>query len=475
MRIVDVRTVLLTGPSTNDPYLGRTRRSAAFIEILTDTELTGLGETYAGYFIPEAVPSIVDFYRPILVGQTVDDVPALWPPGSSTPAATGRGPGSGWRSSPGSRRRSGTCAASELGVPVHELLGGRRHDSLLGYATGAGTVYPKPRLADKIDFYLGLGFRAFKIGHRRLDPRRRGVRLHRARRRGRLRGRQVRLRAAATSGRTSRSCSTATRTTCRSAGWEVPTALAVVKAVEPFDLFLFEEPLPYTNPWGYGELRGATRVPIAGGETLTGVPEWRVFAEEDAFDIAQPDAAFCGGLGEFLRIAALFEERGRKIATHAWGAGGALMQNIHAAFAAPNTVICEIPPAFGPLHSEIVGDSFVMRDGRVLPPETPGPRRPPHAGGPRPLPVRARQRRVQRGPGQGRSRTLAIQDSSAKLRVLRARPPEIAPEGHAVAPDCKARELPLGQPARRRPRWRARRRTGRAPTSPRSARRRARR
>ena len=77
MRIVDVRTVLLTGPSTNDPYLGRTRRSAAFIEILTDTELTGLGETYAGYFIPEAVPSIVDFYRPILLDQTVDDVPAL--------------------------------------------------------------------------------------------------------------------------------------------------------------------------------------------------------------------------------------------------------------------------------------------------------------------------------------------------------------------------------------------------------------
>ena len=99
----------------------------------------------------------------------------------------------------------------------------------------------------------------------------------------------------------------ATRTTWPIPGWEVPTALAVVKAVEPFDLFLFEEPLPYTNPWGYGELRGATSVRIAGGETLTGVPEWRVFAEEDAFDIAQPDAAFCGGLGEFLRIAALFE------------------------------------------------------------------------------------------------------------------------------------------------------------------------
>jgi L-alanine-DL-glutamate epimerase-like enolase superfamily enzyme len=105
---------------------------------------------------------------------------------------------------------------------------------------------------------------------------------------------------------------------------------------------------------------------------LTGLAEWRVFAEQDAFDIAQPDAAFCGGLGEFMRIAALFESGGRRIATHSWGAGGALMQNVHCAFAAGNTAICEVPPAMGPLHTEVVGDSFVMRDGRILPPDTPG-------------------------------------------------------------------------------------------------------
>ena len=50
MKITAVKTVLLTGPCTNDPYLSeaRKRRSAAFVEILTDTEITGLGETYAG-------------------------------------------------------------------------------------------------------------------------------------------------------------------------------------------------------------------------------------------------------------------------------------------------------------------------------------------------------------------------------------------------------------------------------------------
>ena len=80
MKITDVKTVLLTGPCTNDPFLSETRklRSAAFVEIHTDTEHIGLGETYAGYFAPESVPSMVEFFKPILIGQDVDDVEELW-------------------------------------------------------------------------------------------------------------------------------------------------------------------------------------------------------------------------------------------------------------------------------------------------------------------------------------------------------------------------------------------------------------
>jgi L-alanine-DL-glutamate epimerase-like enolase superfamily enzyme len=48
------------------------------------------------------------------------------------------------------------------------------------------------------------------------------------------------------------------------------------------------------------------------------------------------------------------------------------MQNIHAGFACENTAILEIPPAYGPLHSEIIDDSFFMRDGVVFPPDKPG-------------------------------------------------------------------------------------------------------
>jgi L-alanine-DL-glutamate epimerase-like enolase superfamily enzyme len=137
-------------------------------------------------------------------------------------------------------------------------------------------------------------------------------------------------------------------------------------------LFFFEEPLHYTDPWGYKELCKSTSIPIAGGECLTGAYEWKVFVEQDAFDLGQPDSSFIGGLGTFMEVAAMLERKGRSIATHAWGAGGSLMQNIHCGFACANTLILEVPPAFAGLHRDIVGESFRMKDGFILPPETPG-------------------------------------------------------------------------------------------------------
>jgi len=68
----------------------------------------------------------------------------------------------------------------------------------------------------------------------------------------------------------------------------------------------------------------------------------------------------------------MMQQHDRKIATHAWGAGASLMQNIHAGFAAPNTCILEIPPDYGGLHSEIIDGSLTIKDGHVLPPDRPG-------------------------------------------------------------------------------------------------------
>ncbi len=371
MKITDVRTVLLTGPSTNDPYIqeARKHRSAAFIEVETSDGDVGVGETYAGYFCPEAVPAIVDFFKPILLGQTVEDIPELWRRMYHC--------GNFWcRVGLGTIVLNGIEAAlwdlkgKRLGQPVHALLGGAKHLRLPGYATGGPSNYPKERLAKKMDFYLSLGFRGLKVGA--------GSRSTEGKFVGRTPAEAADFEADKLAFMRQHVGSDVWLMLDGHMGnnhtftWTTEIAIAVAKALEPYDLFFLEEPLHYTDPWGYAELCRATTTPIAGGECLTAAYEWRVFSDQDSFDIGQPDASFTGGLGEFMNVAKMMEDRGRKIATHAWGAGASLMQNVHAGFATPNTCMLEIPPAYAGLHSDLIDGGLVMRDGYVLPPERPG-------------------------------------------------------------------------------------------------------
>ena len=372
MRITDVRTTLLTGPCTNDPFLREARklRSAAFIEILTDDGLSGIGETYAGYYCPEVVPSIVEFFKPILIGQTVDDIPELWRRMYQC--------GNFWcRVGLGTIVLSGIEAAlwdlkgKLLGQPVHVLLGGAKHGRLACYATGGPSNYPKEKLARKIDHYFSLGFRGLKVGAGSLSAEDGWYMPSKATEAADFEADKVAF-MRSHAGRDAWLMMDAHMGNNHKATWSLDVATAVARALEPYDLFFLEEPLHYTNPWGYGELCRATQTPIAGGECLTAMYEWRVFAERDCFDIGQPDASFAGGLGEFMNVSAMMAQRGRKVATHAWGAGGSLMQNVHCGFAAANTAILEIPPDYAGLHADVIDGGLVIQDGYALPPDRPG-------------------------------------------------------------------------------------------------------
>ena len=375
MKITDIRTTLLTGPCTNDPYLSeaRKRRSAAFIEVFTDGKYIGIGETYAGYFCPEMVPEIVEFFKPILLGQNVDDIPELWNRMYHC--------GNFWcRVGLGAIVLNGIDAAlwdlkgKLLDQPVHALIGGAKFDRLPCYATGGPANYPKDKLAQKIDHYFSLGFKGIKVAagslattdtgtawYMPMDPKEAAdfeadkmafMRSHA--------GDDAWLMIDGHMGNNPQ------------ATWNLDVAMAVAKAIEPYNPFFLEEPLHYTDPWGYAELCQATTVPIAGGECLTASYEWRVFAEQNSFDIGQPDASFTGGIGEFMTVAKMMADRDRKIATHAWGAGGSLMQNVHCGFAAPNTCMLEIAPDYAGLHTEVIDGGLTIKDGYVLPPDRPG-------------------------------------------------------------------------------------------------------
>ena len=351
----------------------RPYRSAAFIEIYTDTEHVGLGETYNGYRCPEIIPGSVDYFKPILLGRSVDDVSELY-------ALMFHCENFWCRAGHGLSVLNGIEAAlwdlkgKAESVPVVELLGGCQHERLLGYATGGPSNYPLDQLAQKLEFYQSQGFLAAKIASGSFDPD--GVSYcpcepaeaadFEAEKMTFVRDRfgdDMKVMLDGHMGNRSEGMNL----------WNVETAQAVMKAMEPFGLIFFEEPLPYDDPWGYAELSRSTTVPIAGGECLTGLTEWRQFIELDSFDIGQPDASFTGGLELCVEVAKLLASRGgRRVAMHAWGAGACLMQNVHVGFACPNTVTLELPPAPGPLHSLVIGDSLRIEDGMVLPPEKPG-------------------------------------------------------------------------------------------------------
>jgi L-alanine-DL-glutamate epimerase-like enolase superfamily enzyme len=348
-------------------------RSAAFIEIETDSGHVGVGETYVGYCFPEIVPPIVDFFKPILVNADALDIYTLRRRMLDCGVFWGR-VGVGPAVISGIEAALWDLKGKLLDLPVYELLGGKCHDRLPTYATGGPSNWPLEQLLAKIDFYLSLGFRAFKVASGYFDATSGEATLS-----SRETPRAIAEFEAAKAAAMRRHVGPDVRILLDghmgayhgSATWDVPTAKAVLAAVEPYDIFLFEEPLPYTDPSGYGELARSTTIRVAGGEQLTTFEEFRIFAEHNAFDVAQPDAAWLG-MSEFVNVGRLFAHRNRWVASHAWGAGASVMQNIHAAFATPNTLIVELPPAAGGLHTDLWGDSLQMVDGALLPPTTPG-------------------------------------------------------------------------------------------------------
>ncbi|MCW3818895.1 mandelate racemase/muconate lactonizing enzyme family protein [Micromonospora sp. DR5-3] len=380
MRIVDVTTALLTGPSTGDPWLlpFKKLRSAAFIEVRTSSGDVGVGETYAGYFFPESVPLVVDYLKPILLNaESFDDptdldIETLCRRMRLCCAYWGR-VGLGAAVIAGIEAALWDLKGKLLGAPVCELLGGARHARLPAYATGGPSPWPMTDLLRKADHYLGLGFRAFKVSSGYVDMESREempsgdgpndaaeLEVEKVSKLREHVGRDVGILLDGHMGHRE----SAQR-------WNVSTAMAVLQALEPYEVLLFEEPLPYHDLTGYAELCERSTTRVAGGEQLSRLEEFKLFADHRAFSVAQPDAAWLG-LSELGEVAALFGQIGRSIAPHAWGAGGAVMQNVHAAFAAPNTLIVELPPDAGPLHREIWGDSLRLADGYLTPPTAPG-------------------------------------------------------------------------------------------------------
>lgn len=145
--------------------------------------------------------------------------------------------------------------------------------------------------------------------------------------------------------------------------WDRATALRMGRQFEEFNLIWIEEPLDAYDFEGHAHLAQVLDTPIATGEMLASVTEHKGLIAANGCDIIQPDAPRVGGITQFLRLAALADERGLGLAPHF-----AMEIHLHLAAAYPREPWVEHFDWLDPLFNE----RLETKDGRMIVPDRPG-------------------------------------------------------------------------------------------------------
>ena len=123
--------------------------------------------------------------------------------------------------------------------------------------------------------------------------------------------------------------------------WNVPCAVKIAKALEPWDIEWLEEMLPQDNLSAYRTLAGYVTQPLCLSERLLTRWGFRELLENGAASIIMPDLVWCGGLTETRKVAALAATYYLPIAPHNCAGPVTHFASWHLATATPNLAILE--------------------------------------------------------------------------------------------------------------------------------------
>src|ERR1700758_1877474 len=329
---------------------GRTTSfDATLVRIDTECGLTGWGEAKAqGGSMAGNQPLTAmmnEEFAPLLMGEDPRDITRLWEKlysGTRAHYALREGrvfPVLGRRGITGSAISGIDCAlwdilGKSLGVPVWRLLGGRRSEKMPAYASG-GWAGPD-KIGEQLLGYVkagGFGAVKMRVGIMDGDPLHSARRVHAARA---ALGPEVGL-------------------MCDAHGTlSVAEARRFCRLVEDCNLAWFEEPVTADDKKGQAEVRAATDIPIASGESEFPRHDFRDLAVLGAADILQPDLAICGGITEAMRISAIASAFNLRLAPHLWAGAPAFAAGLHVAAAASSGFILEYSVGANPLLRELI-------------------------------------------------------------------------------------------------------------------------
>jgi galactonate dehydratase len=141
------------------------------------------------------------------------------------------------------------------------------------------------------------------------------------------------------------------------------------KALEPYRLFFLEEPCWAESVESLARINAAVSTPIATGERLTNLKEFRELFDARGCEIVQLDITHCGGLSAARKVAALAESHRIGLAPHNPQGPVSTAASFEFGFSQPDYVICETVGDDVPWRYEVVKDAHPLNvQGRTVGP-----------------------------------------------------------------------------------------------------------
>lgn len=146
--------------------------------------------------------------------------------------------------------------------------------------------------------------------------------------------------------------------------WSVDQAVRAARAFAAFDLVWLEEPTIPDDVAGHARIVREGGLPIAAGENLHTLYEFKQMIEAGGVTYPEPDVTTCGGITVFMKVARLAEAFNLPLTTH-----GAHDLTVHLLAAVPNASYLEVH-GFG--LDRYIAEPLIIHEGCAIAPERSG-------------------------------------------------------------------------------------------------------
>ncbi|MBI4220021.1 MAG: mandelate racemase/muconate lactonizing enzyme family protein, partial [Chloroflexi bacterium] len=157
------------------------------------------------------------------------------------------------------------------------------------------------------------------------------------------------------------------------AKWNLPNAIRIVQAMEPYEIMWHEELLSPFNETAHLRLQESTKSPICVAERLMTRYQFRRFIENGSARIVMPDLVWTGGISETFKVAILASAHQIPVAPHDCTGPVNMFACAQVCMASPNVIIMESNRAMHRgWYGRFVKPNADIRDGFMYAPQEPG-------------------------------------------------------------------------------------------------------